>query len=77
MLLSAATGGAVAVAVAGAVGPGRHRRPEAAKQPCGALDKKMVQCSVEPRRLLVRLSKLPDETDELSNCLSTVSVNSF
>ena len=29
--LSAATGGAVAVAAAGAVGPGRHRRPEAAK----------------------------------------------
>ena len=35
LLLSAATGGAVAVAVAGAVGPGRHRRPEAAKRPCG------------------------------------------
>jgi len=42
-LLSAATGGSAAAEDAGVGGPGRHQRQEAAKQACGALDKKEVQ----------------------------------
>ena len=41
--LPAATGGSVAVEVAGVVGPRRHRRSEAAKQAYGVLDKQEVQ----------------------------------